>query len=327
MIRRLLVLCTIGILLAGCGGSSSKPDRSVTVVLDWTPNTNHSGLYMALERGIYADAGLDVEIVEPDQAGGLTQLAAGNAQFAYSYAEQLLPARAAGAPVVSVAAVLRTNTSSLVSPADRQILRPRDLAGKVFGTYGGPLEEPLVKALVRCDGGDPDTVRFVDVGNAAYDVGFRKRGYDAVWVFDGWDVIRLRDVAKLAVTTIPFREHLDCIPDWYTPVLATSERLMNDEPELVRAFLRATAAGYDLAASDPAAAAQVLLAAVPESDRQLVEASSTFLAEYFQASDGSWGVQDPAVWDRFNAFLVDNDVLSNAGPVDDAFTNAFLPTR
>ena len=79
---------------------------------------------------------------------------------------------------------------------------------------------------MRCGGGDPTTVKFVDVGNPDYNVGFRKHAYDAVWVFDGWDVIRLRKIAKTQVTTIPFRAHLDCIPDWYTPVIVATEKTL-----------------------------------------------------------------------------------------------------
>ena len=328
MVRRILVLITLALVLAGCGSGSDNPGagrRSVTVVLDWTPNTNHSGVYLAKQKGLYDRAGLDVSIVEPDQAGGVAQLVAGNATFAFSYAEQVLPAREQGTPVVSIATVLTTNTSSLVSPADRGIRRPRDLAGKTYGTFGGAIEEPLVKELVRCDGGDPNAVKFVDVGNADYNVGFRKHEYDAVWVFDGWDVIRLRDIAKTAVTTIPFRDHLDCIPDWYTPVLVTTEKTLADDPGLVKAFLAATATGYEMAAADPAAAAAALIDAVPESDRDLVNASARFLAPFYLDAKGNWGHQNPAVWERFDAFLRRARILTKPSPVDSAFTNDDLP--
>ena len=89
--------------------------RPVSVILDWTPNTNHSGLYLAQARGYFADAGLDVTIVEPGDTSGLQLLAAGKADFAYSVAEGLVPAREQGAEVVSVAAVIQHNTSSLIS--------------------------------------------------------------------------------------------------------------------------------------------------------------------------------------------------------------------
>lgn len=311
--------------VVGCGGSKNSTTQKVTVILDWTPNTNHTGVYLAKQQGAYTRAGLAVDIVEPDQAGGLAQVAAGNAQFAFSYAEQLLPVRAQGTPIVSIAAVLRTNTSSLVSPIDRRITRPRDLAGKTYGTFGGPIEEPLVKALVACDGGDPTSVKFVEVGNADYNVGFRKQAYDAVWVFDGWDVIRLRDIANTPITTIPLRDHLDCIPDWYTPIIVTSEEILKDQPELVRAFLKATAEGYRTAIRAPQAAAEALLTGAPESDRALVEASARFLAPLYASAPTTWGRQDAKVWDRFDAFLRRSSILSAAAPVAEAFTNDYLP--
>lgn len=313
--------------VVGCGGADAPTSpRRVTVVLDWTPNTNHSGVYLAKQAGIYDAAGLEVEIIEPGEAGGLPQLAAGNAHFAFSYAEQLLPARAQGAGVVSIATVLTTNTSSLVAPADRRIQRPRDLAGKIYGTYGGSIERPLIEALVRCDGGDPGQVQFVDVGNVDYRVGFTKGMIDVVWAFDGWDVIRLREIQKTPISTIPFREHLDCIPDWYTPIITTSDDLIGRDPELVRDFLAATAAGYTRAAADPLAAADALVDAIPESDRELVTASARFLTPFYIQPGKSWGHQDAAVWKRFDRFLRTNGIVTRPDAVTAAFTNAFLPT-
>jgi len=324
----LSALAAAVLLFAGCGSGGDDPTagrRAVTVVLDWTPNTNHSGLYLAKQTGLYDRAGLDVQIIEPDQAGGIPQVAAGNATFGFSYAEQVLPAREQGTPVVSIATVLTTNTSSLVSPTDRGIRRPRDLVGKTYGTFGGAIETPLIKELVRCDGGDPDAVKFVEVGNADYNVGFRKRAYDAVWVFDGWDVIRLRRIAKTPVTTIPFRRHLDCIPDWYTPVLVATEKTLQNDPGLVREFLAATSAGYRAAAADPAAAATALIDAVPELDRRLVDASARFLAPFYINRTGAWGRQELAVWERFDAFLRTARILTKPTPVASAYTNDYLP--
>ncbi len=327
--RRAATILLAGVLtmtaVTGCGESNDSAQK-ITVVLDWTPNTNHTGLYLAKQQGEYIKAGLDVAIVEPDQAGGVAQVAAGNAQFAFSYAEQVLPVRAQGTPIVSIATALRTNTSSLVSPTDRRLTRPRDLAGKTYGTFGGPIEEPLIKALVACDGGNPDDVTFVDVGNADYSVGFRKKAYDAVWVFDGWDVIRLRDIAKTPITTIAFRDHLDCIPDWYTPVIITTETILREKPDLVRAFLTATAKGYRTAITSPQLAADALMSAVPESDRTLVDASARFLAPFYAASPEAWGRQDPAVWERFDAFLRRAKIITNQAPVGEAFTNDYLPS-
>lgn len=347
MSRLPALLTALCLLLAACGtgaSSTAGPEpsaptapataessdvgadglRETVVMLDWTPNTNHAGLYVAAENGWYADAGLDVRIIQPGEQGGLPALASGDADIAVSVQEALLPARAQGAPVVSIAAVIASNTSSLVALSDEGIARPADLAGHRYGGFGGQLETELVRTLVACDGGDPDAVEFVEVGNVDYRAGLDRDFFDFVWIFDGWDGIRLEQ-AGVETTTIPFADHFDCIPDWYTPLLATSEQLIADEPAVVAAFLDATARGYAAAIADPAAAADALLAAAPELDEDLVRASARYLAPRY-APDGDWGVQDAQVWTDFTAFLTDAEVLTGAVDVDAAWTNEFLPT-
>ncbi|MFN0090506.1 MAG: ABC transporter substrate-binding protein [Acidimicrobiales bacterium] len=337
MKRLLLVVLTAAALVgAACGSDASEPSASgssgktqtVTLVLDWTPNTNHSGFYLAKAKGWYAEAGLDVKIVEPGESTtSLNQLAAGNAEFAVGVAESLLPARAAGAPVVSLGAIIQHNTSSLLSLSSDNITRPADLAGKTYGGFGGELETALVKQLVACDGGDPEQVRFVEVGNVDYRVGLERDDYDFVWIFDGWDLVRLRDLEKLAVATIPFRQWTRCIPDWYTPLVATNEKTIGAAPETVRAFMAATARGYAAAAADPGAAADALLAAAPELDRDLVTRSAAYLAGKYAEGAPAWGVQDRAVWARFEEFLRASGLLDSPVAVDKAFTNDFLPKQ
>ncbi len=327
--RAAAALGIIALATALCSACSTDGDgRKVTVVLDWTPNTNHSGLYLALDKGWYEDAGLDVELIEPDQNGGLAQLAAGNAQFVVTSAEYLLPARAEGADVVSVAAILAHNTSSLVIPTDRGVKTAKDLEGKTYGGFGGPLERALLDTMVACAGGDPSTVNHVEVGNVDYRIGLDSKDYDAVWVFDGWDVIRLRDLENMEITTLPFYGAGDasCLPDWYTPLLASSGKVLADDPQLAKDFLAATAAGYELARTDPDGAAKALLAAAPELDSELVNRSAAFLADKYGDRGLSWGVQQPDNWATFAAFLVQANLLESSVNPEDAFTNEFLPT-
>ncbi len=339
MNRRMSVLI-VAVMLAACGGGATSAEqstnaattmpeagadasRAVTVMLDWTPNTNHAGLYLAQRNGWYADAGLDVTIIQPGEQGGLPALASGDADFAVSVQEALTAARAQGAPVVSVAAIIASNTSSLVALAATGIETPADLAGHRYGGFGGDLETELVRTLVECDGGDADAVDFVDVGNVDYRAGLERDFYDFVWIFDGWDGIRLEE-AGLDITSVRFADYFDCIPDWYTPLLATSERMVAEEPQVVRDFVAATARGYEQAIDDPEAAADALLAAAPELDEELVRASAAYLAGHY-APDGRWGVQDAAIWEAFTAFLRDGGILQEDIDVDAAWTNDFLP--
>ena len=224
-------------------GSSSVVLRPVSVILDWTPNTNHSGLYVAQAAGYYADAGLDVTLVEPGDTSGLQLLAAGQADFALSVAESLVPARAEGIPAVSVAAVIQHNTSSLVSLGASGITSPKDLQGRTYGGYDSVLEKALISKLVECDGGDPSTVTFTALPGDDFRIGLTEKYYDTAWIFNGWDAIRLRDVDGLDIRTLDFSDWTDCIPDWYTPLIATAQDTIDDDPELVRSFLAATAKG------------------------------------------------------------------------------------
>ncbi|MEZ5180826.1 MAG: ABC transporter substrate-binding protein [Acidimicrobiales bacterium] len=318
--------------LAACGGGGASSDgssaslRRFTVVLDWTPNTNHAGMYVAQAEGWYRDAGLDVRFVEPGEAGSLQGLVAGKADVAVSVQEEVLPAIAQGLPVQSVAAILEHNTSSLVSLASDGIETPSDLEGATYGGYGGPLEQALIDALVTCDGGDPSKVRSVDVGDADYRIGLERDQYDVVWIFDGWDGIRL-DQADVATNRIELADQTECIPDWYTPLLATSTDVEAERPDDLRAFLAATARGYREAMADPSAAADALLAGAPDLDPALVRASAEYLASRYADDPASWGHQDPEVWARFTDFLDGAGMLDAEVDPAAAWTDEYLPDR
>jgi ABC-type nitrate/sulfonate/bicarbonate transport system substrate-binding protein len=306
------------------GGNGGEP-KHVTFMLDWAPNTNHSGVYLAKAKGWYEEVGLDVSIVEPG-AGGVEQIvAAGGAQFGVSIQESVIPARANGVPIVSIAAIVQHNTSSLMSAADDGIQGPGDLAGKTYGGFGGALETALIKQLTECGGGDPESVKFVDVGQAEYLDGLARNQYDFVWIFDAWDGIRATEIEDAPVNFLRFIDYTDCIPDWYTPLIITSESMIKDDPETVRAFMEATSRGYEYAMEHPDEAAQALLDAAPELDEQLVTLSAEYLATRYVDDGRQWGLQDEEIWTRFEQFLRDAGLTDTEVDVSTAYTNEFLP--
>lgn len=331
------VLVLVSVVVGACGsdnGSDNTKDAAgttgsaklekFTVVLDWTPNTNHSGMFLADARGWYSEAGLDVEFVEPGDSSSIQLLAGGKADVAVSVSEEVVPARSEGLPVRSVAAVIEHNTSSLVSLASAGIERPRDLEGRTYGGWGGQLEEALLHELVSCDGGDPSKVEFVEVGEADYRIGMERGQYDTVWIYDGWDGIRLTEIDGVDLNRIAFIDHTDCIPDWYTPVLASSDDVMADRPEDLRAFLAATRRGYQAAMDDPKAAADAVIEVAPDLDSDLVERSARFLADQYSADPETWGQQDAKIWERFTAFLVKAGMVEAGFDSTQAWTGEFL---
>jgi len=319
------------VVLAAVAGVAVVPPTAaqqpapVTLMLNWTPNNHHAGIYLALANGWYEEAGIALEVVEPATAGADQVVGAGRADFGISQAESVIPARASGIPIVSIATILPYNDSSLMSLAADGIARPRDLAGKTYGGYGGSLERELIDTLVACDGGDPSAVNFVEVGNIDYLAGMERDRFDFVWVFEGWDALRARGLAGVDISTIRFVDHLDCIPDWYTPVFIANEDTLAERPNLVSRFLSATARGYRAAIADPEAAADALLAAVPELDAELVRAAARYHAPRYAADGQPWGVQSAETWRRFERFLRAAGLTSADVDSDAAFTNGFLP--
>ncbi len=308
-------------LVAACGESPKEP-ASVTLMLDWVPNTNHTGIYVARDFGFYDDENLQVSIVEPGVSGAALAVAGGAADFGISFQEEVTLARSENVPLVSLAAIIQHNTSGFASPADRNIRRPRDFAGKKYGAFGWGPERQVLTALMQCDGGDINQVEFVDIGAVDYFAAWERGDVDFVWIFEAWDGIRAQ-LQGFELDYIRLTD-LDCIPDYYTPVLATSEAMIADNPDVVQRFVRATARGYELAIDEPTRAADTLIKAVDGIDADLVRASQTWLSPRYAEDAGRWGEQTRETWLGYANWLVEYDLLDRAINPNDAFDNSFI---
>lgn len=300
---------------------------AITVMLDWTPNTNHLGLYVAQARGYFEAANLDVTIQPAGDVQVEQVVALGQAQFGVSYQETFTYARAAGTPIVSLAAIIQHNTSGFAALADKHTLNtPADLAGLRYGGFGSAIERPVINSLVTCAGGRADSFEVIDIGFVEPFPLLERDRIDFVWLFYGWDGIRAEQQG-LDLSLLMLKDYTECVPDYYTPILITNETLVAEQPDVVAAFVQATARGYADAIRDPEGAAQILLEAAPDLDSALIEASAAWLADEFQADAARWGEQRAEIWDAFTAYMVDNGAL--AEPIDSAaaFTNEFLPGK
>jgi ABC-type nitrate/sulfonate/bicarbonate transport system substrate-binding protein len=326
-------LLTLVILLTACGGGAATPTTptqapltKVRVGLDWTPNTNHTGLYVAQAKGYYAQQGLEVEILGAQEGGTVEQLVAtGRLDFGISYQEGVTQARVEGVPIVSIAAIIQHNTSGFASRAEEGITSPRDFIGKKYGAFGSPVEQAVIKGLLECAGvGDQfDQVQFVDIGSSDFFVATERDEVDFVWIFKGWTGIEA-EVRGVPLNIVMMND-LQCIPDYYTPVLITGEKLIAEQPDLVRRFLAATSAGYRFAIEQPGEAADILLKAAPELDAELVRRSQQYLAGQYQAEAARWGEQKLEVWRAYAQWMADRNLIARMIEPEKAFTNDFLP--
>ncbi len=301
----------------------------VTLILDWTPNTNHTGIYVALEKGWYREEGIDLSIQQPGTTLLPNQIVAeGQAQFGISSQEQIVLDRSQGLPIVSIAAIIQHNTSGFAAPSEVKVERPADLVGKRYGAFGAPFERPFLEALLRCDGvaSPEDQVEFVQLGPTSDYRAMLGREIDFAWIFYGWDGVAAELEGK-PYRVLMLSDYANCVPDYYTPLIFTSEKLIADNPDLVRRFLRATARGYQFAIEQPEEAAEMLLKAVPELQptAEIVKASARWLAPRYQAKAPRWGEQKEEVWRNFITFAAQAGIIQTEIDATKAFSAAFLP--
>jgi ABC-type nitrate/sulfonate/bicarbonate transport system substrate-binding protein len=319
-----LVVALIAVSCQSAAPPATPSPTPVVAMLDWFPNTNHTGLYVALDKGWYAEEGLKVEIVQPAEGSTLVQvIAAGQADFGVSYQEEVSHARAEDIPIVSIAAIIQHNTSGFASPGDRGITRPKDFEGKRYGSWGSPIERAVLDVLMACDGGDVNEVEFIDIGWADYFT-IVQRDVDFAWIFYGWTGIEA-ELRDMPLDIVMLSDWSYCVPDYYTPVIITSEQNIAEKADLVRSFMAATARGYEFAIENPAAAADILLKYAPESNPDLVRDSQEWLSPHYQADAARWGEQELEIWQGYADWMADRDLLPRDIEAEKAFTNEFLP--
>ncbi|REE94330.1 ABC-type nitrate/sulfonate/bicarbonate transport system substrate-binding protein [Paenibacillus taihuensis] len=342
----LAVMLMAALMLSGCGSKTenkSATERSgantaansgsdntaatdqlkeIKVVLDWTPNTNHTGLYVARDKGFFEKHGLKVDIIQPGEAGADTMIATGAADFGVSYQEGVTQARIQGVPLVSIAAVIQHNTSGFASPADKNIKTPKDFVGKTYGGWGSPAENAVIDSLMQEEKSDASKVNIVSIGDADFFTA-TKKNIDFAWIYYAWTGVEaeLRGDKINMIYLTDYSKKLD----YYTPVLATNEKMIAEHNDTVKEFVAAASEGYQYAIDHPDDAAEVLIKAVPDLNPDLVRASQKWLSPRYQDDAKRWGEQKLEVWQNYAGWMFDHKLLDKQLDAEKAFTNEFLP--
>lgn len=328
------ITVTPGSVCSTLNKAAPKQLTSMSLALDWTPNTNHTGIYVALAQKWYQAEGIDLHLlpysasVSPD-----VQVATGKADVGISFTEGIVADAAVGQPVISIAAIIQHNTSALVSLESSGLTRPRDFDGKIYGGFGSPYESAVVGEIIQKDGGKGKFTNItlsVDAMQA-----LESHRIDFVWVYEGWEVIQAqRSGVKLNV--FPITNY--GVADYYTPNIIASATEIKQKPDLLRRFMLATSCGYEYARAHPPQAAQMLIDKANQDnpgtlpDAGLVYASQDFLSPRYADPGRKWGWQDKAPWHGYPQFILNSNGILDANnkPVhsmnfDALWTNEFLP--
>mmetsp|Transcript_12288 Transcript_12288/g.26508 ORF Transcript_12288/g.26508 Transcript_12288/m.26508 type:complete len:344 (-) Transcript_12288:392-1423(-) len=297
---------------------------TIKVALDWTPNTNHTGFYVAKSKGYYKELGLEVEIISPHvdeyKATPASRVVDGSAMFSICPSESVIShhSHPDGKPKIqAVAALLSNSTSAVVTLKNSGLDRPSKLDGKTYASYGARYEGRIVQQMIKNDGGRgvyiESTPPMLGIWNTLL-----KGQADATWVFLGWEGI---EAQQKGVELNVFKLEDYKVPYGYSPVLVAHPSTLSEQADRVSKFLQATARGYQHAAQHPEEAAEELIKAVKaehaahplpeELDAAFVKASQAYTSQHYLDAAGKWGHMDEAVWSRFLDWLSASGLLTS----------------
>ena len=328
--KKMLAVGMAAVMAVGAAGSTmvsaaDNETEKITFVLDWTPNTNHTGLYVAESLGYFEDQGLEVEIVQPPEGGADALVASGRAQFGVSFQDSMAPGVAGdnALPTTAVAALIQHNTSGIISRKGEGMDTPKGMEGKKYATWDGPIEVAMIQNVVEQDGGDFSKVEMIPSTVTDEVSALESGSVDAIWIFYAWAGVKF-ELTGAETDYFAFKD-INPVFDYYTPVVIANNEFLEEEPEIAKKFLTALRDGYEYAIENPQEAADILCEAAPELDPELVLASQEYLKDQYKAEVSQWGYIDPERWNAFYEWLNENGLTEAEIPENVGFSNDYLP--
>lgn len=319
MFKKNFILLMFLFVFSTCTSSFGSNLLQVNVILDWTPNTNHTGIVVAKKLGFYKNLGLNVNIIQPSKGSAEQLLARNFANFAISSQGNLVSANTKGMNLVSIAAIIAHNTSGFYSLKSKNIKTPKDFEKKIYGSWGSKLELATIKEVMKQFNADFNKVKIINVGDTNF---FRAKNIDFVWGYEGWTGIKAK-VEDIPVNFISVYETTKL--DGYTPIIVTNNTTIIKNKDLVYKFLKATSDGYNYAIKYPEKSANILLEEYPELDKNLVIESQKYLSKKYKESNTIWGYQDVNIWNKYVKWMCNNAIIKKQIDPSLLFTNMFLP--
>jgi len=301
--------------------------KKFEIALDWTPNTNHTGFFVAQELGYYQEAGLDVQILSPADDNYATtpakKLEMGECDFAIAPFESVisLNTKAKKVNAVAIAALLQEDISSIVTLASSDISRPKELDGRSYASYQARYEDTIVKQMIINDGGQGTLDIMYPEKLGIWETLLEKKA-NSTWIFDNWEGV---EAETNGLKLNHFRLANYQIPYAYSPVIMTTQEKLVENREQYRTFLQATKRGFQQAIHNPKQAVGTLTNYLPERDIKMINLgkSQEFVAPYY-GDEATWGKMEKARIALFLRWLVGHGLESEAVFEQQLFTNDLL---
>ncbi len=314
--KKLLFLVVLSLIsFTGC---KNEDLTKVTLMLDYTPNTNHTGLYVADELGYYKEEGIDLEIIDTGSNGVEQAVSTQAVDFGISYQENITMSNDQGLKnLKSIYAILSENTSGLISFKDKEIIKPADLKGKTYCGWGSDVESAIVKYVAKEGDVEDKDVKIVNGGTDF--LRSNKDDCDYFWEFKGWSGVE----ANLENKEFNWISLRDLGLDWYTPIIITSDEYIKENKDVVQGFINATIKGYTYAVNNPEKASNIFLKYNKSYDKDFIESSQKYLSRYYISDNALAGYQKESIYKDFTKFLKDNKIIKDVD-YKELYTNEFI---
>jgi len=312
-----LLSILLSILIIGCSGSDETKEK-VLLTLDWYPNANHAGIYVAMEENMFEENNIDLSVEPPaDPATVLNLIASGESDFGLFYQPDLLLARDQGVPVIAVAGIVPKPLNSIMTLKSSKLTRPKDLEGKKIGFPGIPWNESMLKTMMECDSADSSTLEITDVGWSLGQTLLTGK-VDAV-IGAYWTHESIVMSNKGYETNIIYPDEW-CVPPYYELILVTSEKNLENNPRIVENLIISLSSGYSKAISDPQNSVDILIKYNEESiDEEVDRAGVELLVPLWGENDGVFGAINRDKWLDFSNWMKDKNLISYNLDIDKSF--------
>lgn len=332
-IATIMIIAMFVGMFTGCNKDKTELSKNeeglieITMCLDWTPNTNHTGFYVAQALGYYEEVGIEINIVQPPEGGAALCCASGQAQFAIDAQDTIASAFDMAKPleVTAVAAILQHNTSCIISRAGEGMDTPKGLEGKRYSTWDSPIELAMIKHVMKENNGDFGQVTLIPNVITDEPAALKEKQTDAVWVFYGWSGINA-ELQKVDIDTWYFKDFSEEL-DYYTPIIIANNDFLKSYPDVAKEFMSATKRGYEYAVENPEAAAKMLIEGDTtgslKSNEELVYKSQEWISKKYIDDASQFGVIDEDRWNSFYQWLYKNG-LTQKDLTGIGFSNSYI---
>ena len=318
-------------MLAACGEKKEEAKteapvelKKVDFLLDWVPNTNHTGLFVAKEKGYFAEEGIDLDIKQPANESTSDLIINNKAPMGVYFQDYMASKLAKGAPITAIAAIIENNTSGIITNKNLNINSPKELAGHKYGTWDIPIELNMLQFIMEKDGGDYSKVELVPNTDDNSITPLSNGVFDAAPVYYAWDKI-MGDSLGIETNFFYYKDYAPEL-NFYSPVIIANNDYLKDNKEEAKKILRAIKKGYQYAMEHPEEAAEILIKYAPELENKkaMIIESQKYLATQYATNKDKWGYIDPVRWNAFYNWLNEKGLTKNPIPENTGFSNDYL---